>query len=65
MKLLTRKEAMERLRLKASHFSKVTNGKISGLPQLVPVQIGRRQLFREETLEQWVALVEGTCKKVH
>jgi hypothetical protein len=63
--LLTRKEAMARLRLKASHFSKVVNGRVKGLPKLAAVRIGRRQLFREETLNGWVAQVESleVCKK--
>ena len=59
-KLLTRTEAMDRLRLKASHFSKLVNGKIKGLPMLPVVQIGRRQLFRPEAVEQWIIDVEAT-----
>jgi hypothetical protein len=57
--LLTRDEAMTRLRLSSSHFSKVVNGKIKGLPKLPVVQIGRRQLFRPEVLEQWTLDVEA------
>jgi hypothetical protein len=57
-RLLTRKEAMEKLRLKPAHFSKVASGKVKGLPRLASVRIGRRQLFREETLERWVVEVE-------
>ena len=44
-RLLNRLEAMERLRLKSAHFSKVVAGKIKGLPLLACVRIGRRQLF--------------------
>ena len=57
-RLLTRQEAMERLRLKPAHFSKVASGKVKGLPQLASVRIGRRQLFRVETLDRWVVQVE-------
>jgi hypothetical protein len=57
-RLLTREEAMERLRLKPAHFSKVASGKVKGLPKLACVRIGRRQLFREQTLEEWVVEVE-------
>lgn len=65
-RLLTREEAMERLRLKAAHFSKVVNGKVKGLPQLACVRIGRRQLFREETIGNWIIEVERlSCKKAH
>jgi hypothetical protein len=57
-RLLTREEAMERLRLKPAHFSKVANGKVKGLPKLACVRIGRRQLFREETVHNWIIEVE-------
>lgn len=57
--LLTREEAMTRLRLKPAHFSKMVNGKVKGLPPLRVVRIGRRQFFREETLIQWTIEVEG------
>ena len=62
--LLTRKEAMARLRLKPAFFSKVTNGKIKGLPPLMCVRIGRRQLFREERIDEWIIEVENkSCKQ--
>jgi hypothetical protein len=60
--LLTREETMARLRLKAAHFSKLVNGKVKGLPPLPCVQIGRRQLFREESVQQWIIDVEKTRK---
>jgi hypothetical protein len=64
-RLLTREEAMERLRLKPAHFSKVANGKVKGLPRLACVRIGRRQLFREETIARWIVEVENiSCNKV-
>jgi hypothetical protein len=53
---------MERLRLKAAHFSKLVNGKVKGLPPLPVVQIGRRQLFREESVQQWILDVEKMNK---
>ncbi len=66
MPLLTREEAMNRLRLRSSHFSKLVNGRIKGLPELKAVKIDRRQLFREETIEQWIVDVEGRpCKAAH
>jgi hypothetical protein len=62
-RLLTREEAMDRLRLKPAHFSKVTSGKVKGLPKLACVRIGRRQLFREETIDHWIVEVEAlSCK---
>ncbi len=44
-RLLTREEAMERLRLKPAHFSKLANGKIKGLPKLACVRIGTSATF--------------------
>lgn len=58
MALLTREEAMLRLRLKPAFFSKIANGKVKGLPTLPTVRIGRRQLFREEAIERWILEVE-------
>jgi hypothetical protein len=67
--LLTREETMERLRLKAAHFSKLVNGKVKvkGLPPLPVVQIGRRQRFHEEAVQQWIIDVESTkkCSAAH
>lgn len=64
-RLLDRKETMERLRLKPAHFSKVANGKVKGLPKLACVRIGRRQLFREETIARWIVEVEKiSCNEV-
>ncbi len=57
-RLLTREEVMERLRLKASHFSKIVNGKVKGLPPLPVVALGRRQLFRSEAIDNWILAVE-------
>jgi hypothetical protein len=65
-RLFTREEAMGRLRLKPAHFSKVANGKVRGLPKLACVRIGRRQLFREETIERWIVEVEAqSCNGAH
>jgi len=58
---------MELLRLKAAHFSKLVNGKLKGIPRLHCLRIGRRQVFREETVQQWIINVEktGKCKGAH
>jgi hypothetical protein len=64
--LLTRDEAMAWVRLKPSFFSKVVNGKVKGLPPLPVVRIGRRQFFREESLNQWINDVEAkSCNAAH
>jgi len=64
MSILTREETMARLRLKPAHFSKLVNGRIKGLPPLACLRIGRRQLFRDETVEQWARDVEAQCSTV-
>jgi len=57
--LLTREEAMAQLRLKPAFFSKVVSGMVKGLPPLACLRIGRRQLFREDTVNQWILDVEA------
>ena len=59
-RLRTRTETMDQLGLKASHFSKLVNGKIKGVPTLPVVKIGRRQLFRPESVDQWIIEAERT-----
>ena len=61
-KLLTRKEVMEKLGVKSSHFSKLCNGKVMGVPQLTAVRFGRLLRFRAEQVEAWITEVESTCK---
>jgi hypothetical protein len=61
VELLTRTEAMDLLKLKASHFSKLVNGYISSVPPIPCIRIGRRQLFRREALERWILEVEQRC----
>ena len=58
MGLMTRKEVIDRLRITPGHFSKITNGKVKGLPHLPCVQLGRRQLFREESVNEWIVKVK-------
>jgi hypothetical protein len=59
VKVLTRLEAMERLRMKPAFFSKLTNGKVKGLPRLRCIRAGRRQLFLETTVDQWAIDAEA------
>ena len=64
--LLDRQEVMHRLHLKASHFSKIVNGRVKGLPLLKHDRLGRKLLFREDTLNQWIAEVESaSCSADH
>jgi hypothetical protein len=65
-KVLTRRETMERLRLKAATFSKLTNGRMKDLPPLRCIRVGRRQLFLEATVDQWLVDAEGVqCNGAH
>ena len=59
MKILTREEAMLRLRLKPAFFSKLVNGKVKGVPPPPCLRIGRRQLFAEDSLENWAKELEA------
>ena len=58
MELLTRQQVMDMLGMKASHFSKVSNGKVRGLPPIPHLNIGRLQRFRAESVREWILRVE-------
>lgn len=60
--LKTRAEVLAMLKVSPGHLSKIVNGKVKGLPRLRPVNIGRRQLFREETVNKWLAEVEESAE---
>lgn len=64
MELLSRVEAMQILKLRPSHFSKLVNGYIRSVPPIPCVRIGRRQLFRREALERWILEIEQECNAV-
>ncbi len=59
-------EAAKFVRCSRAHLCNIVNGKAAGIPQLPAVRIGRRVLFRRESLEEWLALVEqGSWRKGH
>jgi len=58
-KVLNLAEADALVRCSRAHLSNVVNGKIHGIPRLPTVRIGRRLLFRRESLEQWLQQVES------
>jgi hypothetical protein len=65
-RVYTRIEAMLLLRLRPATFSKLVNGKLKGVPPLICVRVGRRQLFLGRTLRQW--LIDGeamSCNGAH
>jgi len=58
-KVLNLAEAAAFVRCSRAHLSNIINGKIRGVPLLPSVRIGRRVLFRRESLELWIQEVES------
>jgi excisionase family DNA binding protein len=58
-RVLNLAEAAALVRCSRAHLSNAVNGKIRGIPRLPSVRIGRRLLFRRESLEQWLQQVES------
>jgi len=58
-RILTLAEAASFLRCSKSHLSNILNGKVQGIPPLPTVRVGRRVVFRRESLEEWVQEVES------
>lgn len=58
-KVLNLAEAAALVRCSRAHLSNVANGKVHGIPRLPTVRIGRRVLFRRESLELWLQQVES------
>jgi excisionase family DNA binding protein len=59
-KVLNLTEAAALLRCSRAHLCNIVNGKIRGIPSLPSLRIGRRVLFRRESLEQWLRQIEAT-----
>lgn len=58
-RILNLAEAAALVRCSRAHLSNVVNGKVHGIPRLPAVRIGRRVLFRRESLERWLQQVES------
>jgi excisionase family DNA binding protein len=58
-KVLNLAEAAALVRCSRAHLCNIVHGKIPGIPVLPTVRIGRRVLFRRESLEQWLEAVEA------
>lgn len=58
-KVLNLTEAAALVRCSRAHLSNIVNGKVRGIPHLPTVRIGRRVLFRRESLELWLQRVES------
>ena len=61
--MLSLAEAARFVRCSRSHLSNVLNGKVPDLPHLPSVRIGRRVLFRRESLEQWLQQIERAAAR--
>jgi hypothetical protein len=57
--ILTLAEAAAFLRCSKSHLSNLLNGKVLGMPPLPVVRVGRRVLFIQLSLEEFVRQVES------
>jgi predicted DNA-binding transcriptional regulator AlpA len=62
-KILNLAEAASLVRCSRAHLCNIINGKVRGIPHLPIVRIGRRVLFRRESLEQWLLQVEDAGPK--
>lgn len=56
-------EAAAFVRCSRAHLCNVIHHKVPGVPHLPSVRIGRRVLFRRESLEQWIEEVEASGPK--
>ena len=52
-------EAAKFVRCSRAHLCNIVKGKVRGIPPLPSVRVGRRVLFRRESLEQWLQDVEA------
>jgi excisionase family DNA binding protein len=62
--LLTLPEIADELRCSKAHVSHLINGKVSGVPTLPAIALGRRRLIRRSTFEQWKKLTEAAGQPV-
>jgi hypothetical protein len=58
-KVLNLAEAAVLVTCSRAHLCNIVHGKIPGIPLLPTVRIGRRVLFRRESLEHWLEAVEA------
>ena len=61
--ILNLAEAAVFVRCSRAHLCNIVHGKVRGIPRLPTVRIGRRVLFRRESLEQWLREIEVTGQK--
>jgi len=52
--ILTIKEVAAELRCSKAHVQHAVNGKLTGVPRLTHVSMGRRKLIRRDWLNEWL-----------
>ena len=57
--ILTLSEAAKFLRISRSHLLNILKGKVSGVPVLPYIRVGRKLLFRRAALQQWLREAEA------
>jgi excisionase family DNA binding protein len=58
--VLTLSEAAVLLRCSKAHISNVINGRVTGIPHLPHISLGRRVLIRRIALERWIESLEDS-----
>jgi hypothetical protein len=61
--VLTLAEAAHLLRCSKAHLSNVLSGRVSSLPPLPHVSLGRRKLIRRAALERWLGELESSDRR--
>lgn len=56
--LLTSQDVQKMLRISRGSLWAITSGRRRDLPPLPVIRIGRRLLFRRESIQEWLELVE-------
>jgi hypothetical protein len=56
--VLTAMEVARELRCSKAHVFNLINGKVSGIPPLPALWLGRRRLVRRRSLDHWMAANE-------
>lgn len=54
MKILTILEVAAELRCSKTHVQHAIGGKLSGVPRLTHISMGRRKLIRRDWLDEWM-----------
>jgi len=62
--LITIREAAAELRCSRAHVYNIMNGKVTGLPALPHLELGRRRLIRRSALLAWLEAIEVGRKVV-